>query len=67
MEIVRIPRDRAASGAASGLVTVAEGIHPQPGLHGLSEVTYAFVSVANNNGSRREAGAAADTTDRSDK
>jgi K+-transporting ATPase ATPase A chain len=32
-----------------------------PGLHGLSEVTYAFASVANNNGSAF-AGLAADTT-----
>ena len=40
----------AGTGAGDGAAD-AEGVDPQPGPHGLSEVLYAFMSAANNNGS----------------
>src|SRR5665811_959479 len=42
----RAGRDRARDGPVHG-----QGVHPQPGAARLSEVLYAFMSAANNNGS----------------
>ena len=59
--VLTIPIVTLAFGSISLVITPGTSSILNPGFHGLSEVTYAFASVANNNGSAF-AGLAANTT-----